>query len=342
MRRALFALSLMPLAGVALAAETGTTQTFGDWLVGCDNTRSCTAIGLSPEAAGVFAYLKVAREGGPGSRASISVSILDELAAGGPIRLELEGGTLDRETWEVEENASSFATAQAGERSRAAIEALLPGETLQVSIGEETAPISLGGMSAALRYMDAAQERAGTALALVAKGERPEDTVPAAPLPGSIPSMRLTEIDTPAQRPQGLPERDEFCPESAGDTVLQAENGTLLWGVCSSSGAYNLFSDFSIVVDGIATAADLGPQGTGIDPDGGDTGSTLVNAALAEDGRTLQAFFRGRGLGDCGSITSWVFDGRAMRLVEESGMGECRGVRPDDWPVTYRAEIDNQ
>lgn len=341
MRRILAALPLLAVLPAA-AAETGTLETFGDWVVGCDNSRACTALGLSPQVAAAFAYLKVTREAGAESGPLVSVTILDELQAGGPIGLSLAGGTLPVETLEPEEDGGSFASAALGPVDHIAfLNALLPGETLDVSIGDETVPVSLKGMSAALRYMDAAQERAGASGALVARGERPADTIPGpSPLP-TVTALALIAIDVPAERPEGLPERDEFCPEGSEDTVFEAQDGTLLWGVCTSAGAYNLFEDFSIVTDGVARPADLGARGTGIDPDA-ETGSTLVNAGLTEDGRTIQAFFRGRGLGDCGTVTSWVFDGEDLALVEEAMMGECRGVMPDDWPVLYRAEIEAQ
>ncbi len=338
--RAAFALTLLASAAAwpAAAAGTGTLEAFGDWVVGCDNAMACTAIGLSPDMAPVFAYLKVTREAGAESGPLVSVTILDELQAGGPIRLSLEGGTLPVQTLEPEEDGS-FASAELGPVDHAAfLHALLPGATLDVSIGEETVPVSLDGMSAALRYMDAAQERAGSSGAIVARGERPADTIPGPSPLSTVTAVELTAVDVPAERPEGLPERDEFCPEGGEDSVYRAPDGTLIWGVCTSAGAYNLFEDFSIVKDGIARLADLGPQGTAIGPDELETGSTLVNAGLAEDGRTIQAFARGRGLGDCGSITSWVFDGQDLVLVEEAAMGECRGVMPDDWPVLYRAE----
>ena len=87
--------------------------------------------------------------------------------------------------------------------------------------------------------------------------------------------------------------------------------------------------------------ADFGPQGQGFSVDGNER-SVLVNPVLWEDGRTVGAFARGRGLGDCGAIARFALDADGISLVEETAMGECRGVNPDDWPVLYRAELSTE
>jgi hypothetical protein len=49
-------------------------------------------------------------------------------------------------------------------------------------------------------------------------------------------------------------------------------------------------------------------------------------------------FNKGRGIGDCGSTSDWVWDGRAFRMVGAKSMPECHGVAEADWAPLYRAE----
>ncbi len=68
-----------------------------------------------------------------------------------------------------------------------------------------------------------------------------------------------------------------------------------------------------------------------------DQGNILVNPYIVEGGLVLSSFARGRGLGDCGVIADWAWDGGGFRLLGYTVMEECRGVPVDDWPVLYRA-----
>jgi hypothetical protein len=55
--------------------------------------------------------------------------------------------------------------------------------------------------------------------------------------------------------------------------------------------------------------------------------------------RTLTSFAKARGLGDCGSNQTWVWDGQAFQLLSETDMPQCRGAPPDDWPSRYVAKV---
>ncbi len=65
----------------------------------------------------------------------------------------------------------------------------------------------------------------------------------------------------------------------------------------------------------------------------------LVNAEFDLKTKTLSAFEKARGLGDCGSIPSyrWVEDN--WRMIEYRYWGKCDGSRlPEQWPVIFRHE----
>ena len=54
------------------------------------------------------------------------------------------------------------------------------------------------------------------------------------------------------------------------------------------------------------------------------------------DGSVLVNFAKGRGLGDCGILQHWVWDGERFRMVLGQHMEECRGAI--EWPTLFRAE----
>jgi len=68
------------------------------------------------------------------------------------------------------------------------------------------------------------------------------------------------------------------------------------------------------------------------DIDGSD--DMLVNASF--DKGILSTHNKGRGVGDCGSSETYVWDGRRFRMTEARVMSECRGST--NWLATYRAK----
>jgi Protein of unknown function (DUF1176) len=63
----------------------------------------------------------------------------------------------------------------------------------------------------------------------------------------------------------------------------------------------------------------------------------LVNSDWDAATQTISSYAKGRGLGDCGSSESWVWDGTSFRLTRATVMGECRGSL--DWIPVWRAEV---
>jgi hypothetical protein len=63
----------------------------------------------------------------------------------------------------------------------------------------------------------------------------------------------------------------------------------------------------------------------------------LSNATWDAQKGELASFSKGRGLGDCGSAETYVWDGRRFRLTYQIAMAECRGVL--DWIPVWRAEV---
>ncbi|WP_182084119.1 DUF1176 domain-containing protein [Aureimonas sp. ME7] len=340
-------LSLPLLAFVMASAPAGAAEpdkpavgelkTFGDWTVGCSNLKGCTALGLPPEDGAAVAYLKVLRGAGGEARPEVSVVFLpeNEDATDAPLDLELQGAkdTPLPVASLPGEASGGYAVAPVGAQVAAPfLAALLKGETLSVRQGGTGDPVavSLKGMSAALRYMDAEQGREGGVTALVAKGGKPAEAVPAAPSPAPVRALKLTGLDPVPALPEGIPKPGEDCGESTEPEAYEAANGARIFGICSFAAAYNSGTEYWLADQkGVRQLSFLVPGEDGSDFDG------LVNAGLDEHGLTMIDFNKGRGIGDCGSTSSWNFDGEAFRLVQLSALGECRGVSPGDWPELY-------
>ena len=152
--------------------KPGVLKTFGDWQVGCDNGLVCTMASLLPDdGAGAGATLNLTRDPGPQGRyhAILGEGVTDASGRKPAVRFTVDGRDLGRD-------ANALAAAMAN------------GRVLKVPGGT----ISLKGASAALRYIDAMQGRAGTVTATVATGAKPAASVPPAPALPIVAAQRLT------------------------------------------------------------------------------------------------------------------------------------------------------
>src|SRR3954468_22629637 len=91
-RSMLFALTALAVSSAAPASASG-LRTFKNWLVGCDNTLSCRALGTKAEDSGDPAYLVLDRGGGP--QAAPSLRFMDQNGSVGATGLfyALDGAT---------------------------------------------------------------------------------------------------------------------------------------------------------------------------------------------------------------------------------------------------------
>ncbi|MCO5793073.1 MAG: DUF1176 domain-containing protein [Blastomonas sp.] len=343
---------LMPallIAATVAAAPAGQTpgevKTFKDWYVACDNVWSCEA-GTLAEEGGEFTTamaVRIRREGGPGAPFRIELSPPEEMATG-PARLKIDArpplsGTQDTEgdTWLDE--AQSLAIARTLANGTKA--------DLMLSDGKAIA-LSLAGSSAALRYIDAVQQRAGTLGAIIATGTRPDTALPPArPQLTARAASKLTELPDLKRYPEIIAETGcEYRMEGVEDTVHPlGQRGGLdmaLVLIACDSGAYNFGSAVMVATRPMedpnagwefAPAKFDSPTGWG----GDDQVPQVVNADFTPETGTLYDRAKGRGIGDCGVASSYVWDGEMFRLSEKHEMGECRGVW--EWPRVWTAEV---
>jgi hypothetical protein len=334
----------------AQADRAGELKTFRDWVVGCDNTLSCTALGLAPSDGAAGAFVKIARAAGPAATPEVSVVVYAETTPAAPrLRLRLDGGKgrgLPSDVLVAELDGDFVRAHLTGPDAAAVIGALLPakGVTVEILDGAKSlssSPVSLAGSSASLRYMDAEQGRAGGVTALVASGTAAASAVPAAPAAPVVTADAMSELSPPPKRrPVGIPAANaDDCPIDPQEMAVTLPGGRTLWDVCVSAGAYNFTYDFWIAGTGKPQPARFEVPGAGAVMSMGeeDDYAALTNPGLSDDGMVLSAFSKGRGIGDCGSLAEWVFDGERFRALTYAAMDTCMGVPPDDWPVLWTA-----
>lgn len=320
------------LLAAAAAADNGEFPTFRDWTAGCDNGRSCMAVGQYNPAN--FELASVVVERGP---LASDVPKIWFRSDGGPvIDLQADGKRLGVKLIDDAEN-DAFIVDRSSVPS--VVEALKSARSL-IPVrgdGEPSFPLSVSGASAAMRWIDEQQRRVGTVTALVARGPAPASSVPAPPplpvvkqaVPSGVLGKPLTKEEVAA-----IQEEHAECTDEELDDKVQYgridERTTLaiVTAVCGS-GAYNYYGiPLLLRDDGTRKVADL---------DRDEEGDLTMNLSWDEKTRVLSSYFKGRGLGDCGDAKDWVWDGTRFRVVLEKAMGECQGAIA--WIPYYRAKV---
>jgi hypothetical protein len=359
---AMTALALLaaPAAGQEFGQQVeakGTMKTIRDWLVACDNLRNCSAFGLGEEWNG--AYVKITRSGARDATPTVAVAV--DVPKGMTFSLafddpSLEGLPQGPQTVKPEDDESArieITDPAAVERLIASLRkankllAKRAGTSSSQAGGPETSEVSLSGAVGALLYMDEQQGRLGTITAMIRRGDKPATAVPSVPRKAPITAAQPGKASIPAKPPAAiLAKGKKICGEDNGvgeHTETQRLSGNLLlyWFSCREmSGAYNSFSGILVAPADRPEAARVPrfrvPAGFS-DVQQKDAVEMLVNAGFSETDMTLSTFNKGRGLGDCGSSTSWVWIGTEFVLSSHSEMPRCAGVPMDEWPVLYQS-----
>lgn len=312
----------------------GNLGTFRDWTVGCDNALACKAVALAPEDGEIPSVLmSIARE--PAPDGAVVVRFTGRDLPGLPLTVQVDGKTVAAGGEREDEQTIRLTDASA---RTIALEAV-NGTVLTVAGRDGPAyPVSLAGLSAALRYIDAEQGLAGTAQAIVARGGGP-GTPPARVLPliravraeGTAAALDQARVDALRKSADcGIAEYIDEPP--AAETYPLGGGATLILLPCDA-GAYNLMSLVYVMQDG--GEPKLAEFDTDIGMGGPDGMKALVNAGFADG--VLTSFAKGRGIGDCGIGQSFVWDGTRFRLSEQVEMGECRGSI--DYITTWRTRV---
>jgi len=317
-------------AAVAHAADL---KTFKDWVVGCDNGLLCQASAMMPES-DVSVTLTVRRAPQGNAAPQVWLRSLDT----DPVDVSADGKRLGIHLKKNDDDAMVVDPADAV-RLLDALRVAKSVEALDAA-GKPVGNVLVDGASAAMLYMDEQQHRIGTVGALVRRGDKPDSSVPAPPALPVIDTVRGS-AKPPAKLSPAFVARvrkandcpDEHDPNLVSEDRLDATHTFATITLLCQSGAYNYISAAYVITDGQA------PRDAAFDDDKDrQEGDTLhYNLGWVPAERRLSAFFKGRGIGDCGGRQEYAWDGARLRRVKLEEMDDCRGVV--DFISAWRARV---
>lgn len=324
------------IAGPASAEQA----TFKDWWVACDNLRVCTAYGFPPDEGGGM-VLQVRREADASAAPDLDLSVDAERGKGfeGPLSLSV-GGEIVARTGDPDGDQGDFRTwTLSAAAAGPLLAAIVKGDTLKLTAGSrDVGVLSLAGAAAALRWMDDHQKRGGGVTAIVAKGKAPASAVPPPPpLPVIRRAPPVGQSGLPEKPPAAVTARLEpfDCAADAPDVpeVARLSPGVLMWTIPCWVGAYQTASALLLTDErgGDVRLVDLGGDG---DP---QERALATSAAYDVERRELNAYAKGRGVGDCGYGSTWAWTGSRFVLTHRTELSVCRELSGDFFVDTFRS-----
>jgi len=347
MKTAIWAVLALAI-GLAGAAKAQEVKHFKTWLAVCDNLKTCAAYGFAPDDADSPGYVKLSRAAGPNASPRVVLQVQDmsgDDTAGLKWKVTVDGAVVPGlSALATKINDEGPRAELAGAQAEALIAAIRNGATLTLTGGPNTATaISLSGAAASLLWIDDSQGRVGTVTAFGAHGTKPASAVPPAP---AAPTVRAAALASQARLATKLPASIAKAPGMSdcdtGDDhpdpfIARLGTGQVLWAPVCSEGAYNLLY-LTFVGDETGGHLQVVRLPPAIAAAGDDDGQVMNLDYDAKSG-VISSFAKLRSLSDCGEQTSWVWDGKAFRVVDDSTMPDCHGVTTDDWPSVYHAAV---
>lgn len=312
----------------ALAQENGISFSHKNWEVVCDNTLTCRAAGYSNEEDGGGSVL-LTRKAGPGSTLS-GEAVLGEIESDG--QKPAEKLTL----WINDKSAGELSAAPDGywrlssSQTRALINAVKGSGKVEFRGAAQPFILSNEGAYAVLLKMDDVQGRVGTPGAFAKKGNKPESSVPAAVPP---PVIRAAKVNKAESRPLSAEELAVLKPRLMA-AVQQDECDRLFPGDEYNDGQDDVFTltpldDKHAVISGLCWRAAYN-EGYGywlVDSELKTAPVLITTSGSDYDPGVIFSSHKGRGLGDCWGMASWVWDGQTFRQSSEATTGMCRYIR---------------
>lgn len=333
-------LAATPVHGVTV----GKLMAFKDWTVGCDNGLACQAVALMADGPSDDA-LSIVITRAAGARDLPKFELSGFTTRSDRYRVVIDGKVVQTGTTQVGAEAIEIGGAPAMQLGKA----MARGVAMRVidGAGTDLGTASLAGVSASLRYIDAEQGRAGTRGAVIATGPKmaaaKKAVLPVVTAKKIIPTSDLPDAGALVK----LSESSECSTERLGttqDTAYSLGTGpkgpqALVMLNCGA-GAYNFSSGVYVGQRDVGGKWEFEPAKFDYGAGGFSDDSKipiLINADWDAATQTISSYSKGRGLGDCGSSESWLWDGSGFRLTSATAMGECRGSL--DWIPVWRAEV---
>jgi Protein of unknown function (DUF1176) len=354
---------IVAFAAYSAAAAQTPTQSYRDWSVTCDNIKTCVAFSLSSQSEGgrgvratglspdiSEGWLMIERAAGPGSVARIRISApsLAEtpVLAGSFVRLlASNGSTLPRGQFPV------IATRDGGVQiAPAAVRGFIGmarSASHLVFVPHQSARpdfvVSLSGLVASVRALDAQQGRTNTVTALIDFGRISAARVPAAPAVPIVSAQAFSRRANSALPAQLLALRTSDCEdaERLDNNIGRIEaydigGSRTLWAVPCGTGAYNTWSRYYVQ----SRSGSLSPiRFEGDQHRDSEDVFGLMNPSVEPNRGIVTVFSKGRGLGDCGETATYAWTGEAFVLAKFNEMQPCGGIVSPYWPSVQTSRI---
>lgn len=327
----------MLAAGSALIVDVPQPATFRDWTVSCDNMRYCEAQAAHADGAIENAWVvRIARGGTRSGNPTVLIfPAFDVPTVSTTIRFDGQVSKFGIDTiGNLIGDPALFLRAMAKARRADIIDAD------QKVVGS----LAVNGAAAALRWIDDRQRRVGTISALIAKGGKPESTIPALPA--------LPEIKTPTRSTappvtldstqiKTIRKRAECFSTHAGQEFFRLDEQHSLGLIGCGLGAYQGYS-VVVLIDNTGAWSRAPIEQQDALWEGADEWDavSLTTADYGTENFLLSTFAKGRGLTDCGMSASWVWDGEVFRLASYEALDECRGGPPGEWLPQWQTRND--
>jgi|GEM_PF-2598425 len=343
MRLVVMMVAVLGLSGLALAQPFGETRRyFGDWLAACRPDGYCSATAYdNPQPGNGTVADYVLRIGRQATQPywEISFSTVATMADGWQDFVVSVDGVA--ETFGPRSEVGAYQSINdfflLGPKAQAVMDRLAPGTQMDIAFTDtngagQKAQFSLRGLTAALLWIDEQQSRIGSErVALVP----PYGLVPVGEEQLATPQIPVDLLDRRADDPECRPLAD--IANGRDFIVAPLGGGSLLYVLPCDSFAYNFSSKVYVEREDAFTPVYFAEFS---EMTGWTGTSVLFGADFDQESQTLTSFYKGRGLGDCGSTGQWRWDGANFVMVEFRAKDSCDGEaggEVGDFPVVYSA-----
>ncbi|MCG8293862.1 MULTISPECIES: DUF1176 domain-containing protein [Pseudomonas] len=334
------AVALLPGLVMAAPEPVPLYREIKDWVVGCDNTRFCTAV-LADAAQGMRVSIRVQRAAGAEGALHLTLGgsakwVADPLLDGQPLMA----------AWRKTRNYAATTLQLDDADAYAALRQMRDAQRLEEDTEGMARVGSLQGLSAALLLIDSVQGRIGHPSALVRPGDAPDEALPPAPEAAALPPFvapsplndeeraGITAVVMAKAGAENQLKNEYDVPPALEVHALDAAYALALLSYnCNDANCqYALYQVSRAAPHTLAPLAFEAPA------------SPLLNTPMRDEIGFFAAEGRLYGMakddyqGSCGVEEYWRFDGQRMRLTHLARMDRCVWLGPDDWPVLWRNE----
>jgi hypothetical protein len=318
-----------PANGAGSAKPVGAPpiyRDFHDWVLVCDNVRTCIARYVNPPGDGSDGYLSFSRDAGPAGAARVTLSE----AAGG--RVDLDGRSVGRYPWTpVARKGTGRQVVLEDDAALKFVRAIQGGRQISYNAGGSI--VSLDGFAAAVAAMDEAQRQPAMDIPVVY----------ARPAKVGLRNPKALSEAVRKAREAVLSDHDCDLDLARYDQAFALNGGEAVVVLGCDVGAYNKqFVAFLTPVNAPDQAKVLRlPIEPGVEPATvtGKSAGVYVGVSWDPGTATFSTRAKYRGQGDCGSRSAWTFDGREFQFTRYDKLEGCGGGPDGDWPTLYRAKV---